>query len=134
MFSTLWRLLVRAVDDGAVGVVLTHGTDTLEETAYFLDLLWDREEPLVVTGAMRSPNLPGADGPANLLSAVVAASSEEARGLGVLVVLDDTVSPRQARVENTLDRSVDFPVARVGAGGQDRGTQATTDAEASENV
>lgn len=81
----------RAVDDGAVGVVLTHGTDTLEETAYFLDLLWDREEPLVVTGAMRSPNLPGADGPANLLSAVVAASSEEARGLGVLVVLDDTV-------------------------------------------
>lgn len=80
-----------AVDSGADGVVLTHGTDTLEESAYFLDLLWDREEPLVLTGAMRSPNVPGADGPANLLASVVTASAPEARGMGVLVVLDDTV-------------------------------------------
>jgi L-asparaginase len=79
----------KAVDDGAQGVVLTHGTDTLEESAYFLDLLWDRPNPLIVTGAMRSPDEPGADGPANLLDAVVTAISPDAQDLGVLVVLDD---------------------------------------------
>ncbi|WP_370290849.1 asparaginase [Nocardioides sp.] len=81
----------RAVDDGAAGVVLTQGTDTLEESAYLLDLLWDRPEPLVVTGAMRSPQAPGADGPANLLSAVRCASAAASRGRGVLVVVDDEV-------------------------------------------
>ena len=80
-----------AVDSGAVGVVVTHGTDTLEETAYLLDLMWDREAPIVVTGAMRSPNLPGDDGPANLLAATVVAASPDARGMGVLTCLNDQV-------------------------------------------
>lgn len=80
-----------SVDAGAAGVILTHGTDTLEETAYLLDLVWDREEPLVVTGAMRSPTQPGADGAANLLASVVTACSADARGLGVVTVLDGTV-------------------------------------------
>lgn len=80
-----------AVDNGAAGVVLTHGTDTLEETAFLLDLLWGREEPIVVTGAMRSPNQLSSDGPANLMAAVITAASQDARGLGALAVLDDTV-------------------------------------------
>jgi L-asparaginase len=64
-----------AVADGATGAVITQGTNTIEETSFVLDLLWDREEPIVVTGAMRHPGLPGADRPANLLaSAIVAAS------------------------------------------------------------
>ncbi|RMB62421.1 asparaginase [Tessaracoccus antarcticus] len=81
----------RSVAAGAVGVMLTHGTDNLEETAYLLDLLWDEEAPIVVTGAMRSAMMPGADGPANLLAAAITASSSLARGIGVLTCLNDTV-------------------------------------------
>lgn len=80
-----------AVEEGATGVVITHGTDTLEETAWLLDLCWDRPEPIVITGAMRSPNLLSADGPANIKAATITAVSAESRGLGVLVCLDDTV-------------------------------------------
>jgi len=76
---------------GARGIVLTHGTDTMEETAYLLDLLWSHPEPLIVTGAMRSAEVAGPDGPANLLVSVVAATCERLRGLGVLVVMDDSI-------------------------------------------
>lgn len=80
-----------AVDRGAAGAVITQGTDTLEETSYLLDLVWDRSAPLVVTGAMRSPAHPGADGPANLLGAVLAAIADECRELGCLVVMNDQI-------------------------------------------
>jgi L-asparaginase len=84
-----------AVDAGAQGVVVTQGTDTLEESAYLLDLFWDRPEPLVVTGAMRSPQAAGADGPANLLTAVRCALASDSRERGVLVAFDDEL--HQAR-------------------------------------
>lgn len=73
------------------GVVITHGTDTLEETAYFLDLTVETDLPIVLTGAMRSSNEIGSDGLYNLLSAVKVASSEDAKGKGVLVVLNDEI-------------------------------------------
>lgn len=79
------------IDDGASGVVITQGTDTIEETSFVLDLLVDRDAPVVVTGAMRNPTLPGADGPANLLTAVQVAASEDARGIGTVVVLNDEI-------------------------------------------
>jgi L-asparaginase len=87
------RAVVRAAvtQDKVDGVVVTQGTDTLEETAYLLDLLHREEAPVVVTGAMRHPGLPGADGPANLLSAVRVAASPAAKGLGALVVFNDQV-------------------------------------------
>ncbi|MEV6238004.1 asparaginase [Lentzea sp. NPDC051838] len=81
----------KQVSQGAVGVVIIQGTDTLEETAYFFDCLWPHEEPVVVTGAMRHPGLPGPDGPANLAAAVAVASAPNSRGRGSLLVLNDEV-------------------------------------------
>ena len=79
------------IDGGAAGAVITQGTDTIEETSFCLDLLVEREAPIVVTGAMRNPTLPGADGPANLLAAIQVVASDAARGLGTMVVLNDEI-------------------------------------------
>jgi L-asparaginase len=68
-----------------IGVVVTHGTDSLEETAMLCDVLHDAEAPIVFTGAIRTASAPGADGPANLVDAVSVAASVEAAGMGVLV-------------------------------------------------
>jgi L-asparaginase len=81
----------RMIDCGHDGVVVVQGTDTIEESAYFFDLLWDRPEPIVVTGAMRHPATPGSDGPANLLAAVRVAADRQSRHLGALVVMNDEV-------------------------------------------
>lgn len=73
------------------GVVITHGTDTLEETAYFLDLTLSLPVSLVVTGAMRSSNEIGADGLYNLISSVRVAADDKSKNKGVLVVLNDEI-------------------------------------------
>jgi L-asparaginase len=83
------RAADRAVGEGAAGVVVVQGTDSMEETSYLLDLGWRHDAPLVVTGAMRNPGLPGPDGPANLAAAVTAAASPRCRGLGATVLLND---------------------------------------------
>jgi L-asparaginase len=94
-FDDIAALAERIADEttsgGFDGVVVTQGTDTLEETSFALDLLLDADKPVVMTGAMRNPTLPGADGPANLLASVQVACSAAAHGLGVLVVLNDEI-------------------------------------------
>jgi L-asparaginase len=93
-FADLVALATRVREEiavGAVGVVITHGTDTIEETAFFLDLTVPDDAPVVVTGAMRHPHSAGPDGPANLYAAIRVALSPDARGLGALVVMSDEI-------------------------------------------
>jgi L-asparaginase len=73
------------------GAVITHGTDTLEETAYLLDLTIAGEKPVALVGAMRNSSEQGWDGPTNLLSAMRVATADSARGLGVVVVMNEVV-------------------------------------------
>ncbi|MFI7547301.1 asparaginase [Actinoplanes sp. NPDC049599] len=101
----LSRRIAALLAAGADGVVVTQGTDTLEECAYLLDLLHDRPEPVVVTGAMRPPRQAGADGPANLLAALTVAADPGARGRGVLVAFADELHAA-ARVRKTHTTSV----------------------------
>lgn len=74
------------------GVVITHGTDTMEETAYLFDLTIRTDKPIVFTGAMRSGSELGYDGPSNLAQSIVTAASESSRGLGVLVCLNSELN------------------------------------------
>jgi len=88
------------------GIVITHGTDTLEETAFFLQSILDTEVPVVLVGSMRPSTAVGADGPANLYEAVKVAATAQSRGRGVLVVLNDVIHGARG-VQKTHTTSVD---------------------------
>src|SRR5262249_47096865 len=91
----MWRLKNHVAgllaDRGVDAVVLTHGTDTLEETAFLLDLTLDSPKPVVFCGAMRTVSEPGWDGPANLMTALRTAAHPEAGGRGVLVAVGEEI-------------------------------------------
>jgi L-asparaginase len=84
------------IKQGAAGVVIIQGTDTLEETATFFDYLWDHDEPLILTGAMRSAGQPGADGPANLLDACRVALAASSRQRGAQLVMNGQIHSASA--------------------------------------
>lgn len=89
--------------DDICGVIITHGTDSLEETAYFLDLVIDSEKPIVVLGSMRNASELGYDGPSNLSAAICTAVSEQSKNKGVLVVLNNEVnSAREVTKTHTM--------------------------------
>lgn len=90
----MWELraaILGALEEGFSGIVVTHGTDTLEETAYLLDRSLPAETPVVLTGAMRNSTELSWDGPANLMAAIEVAVAPEARGRGTMVVMDDEI-------------------------------------------
>ncbi len=106
--SEHWLNLARRVNElyrtqsDLAGIVVTHGTDTAEETAYFLDLTVASCRPVVVTGAMRRATDVGADGPANLLNSIRTAVSPEAVGRGTLLLLNDEIfGAREVTKSNT---------------------------------
>ena len=116
-----WLRLARRIDaifsgdPGVAGVVITHGTNTLEETAYFLNLTVRHDRPVVLVGAQRPATAISTDGPLNLLNAVRTAVSPEARGKGVLVVMNDEINAARDvtktstyRVETFQSRDLGF--------------------------
>jgi L-asparaginase len=91
MMELAARVRERLSDAGLAGVVVVHGTDTLEETAYLLDLVLHSDKPVVFVGAMRNSSELSPDGPANLRAAVRVAADAAARGLGVVVAMGERI-------------------------------------------
>jgi L-asparaginase len=96
MNDEVWLKLARRINELAAmpdvaGVVITHGTDTIEETAYFLNLVVKSSKPVVLTAAMRPSTALSADGPLNFYNAVAVAANKQAAGRGVLVVVNDWI-------------------------------------------
>jgi len=123
MTPAIWLQLSRRAnrllaDPDVAGVVVTHGTDTLEETAYFLDLTVTSDKPVVVVGSQRAPTYFDSDGPRNMLNAVRVAISPEAVGMGTLVVMNGQINAaREVTKTNTLDvetfQTLDFGLLGV---------------------
>ena len=108
MNHEVWLKLANRVNEvlkgDTDGVVITHGTDTMEETGYFLSLVVKSDKPIVLVGSMRPATAIGADGPANLYNAVALAANPDARGLGPLIVLNDEIHyARESQKMNTTE-------------------------------
>jgi L-asparaginase len=105
------------------GIVITHGTDTLEETAYFLDLVVKSRKPVVLVGSMRPSTAMSADGPINLYNAVLVAGSKEAVGRGVLVVMNDQINAARDVSKTNTTTTDTFKATELGMLGYVVGNQ-----------
>ena len=102
-------------DDNVKGFVITHGTDTLEETAYFLNLTVKTNKSVIITGAMRPATAISADGPMNLYQAVCAAKAKETEGQGVLAVFADRIYTARAVTKTSTYQLTAISAGRMGA-------------------
>jgi len=120
MTPAVWLAVARKASEvlaraDVAGVVVTHGTDTLEETAYFLDLTLTSDKPSVLVGAQRAASEPDPDGPRNLRDAILTAVAPASRGMGTLVVLNGEIhAAREVTKTNTLNVST-FLTPQFGA-------------------
>lgn len=103
-----------AAEPNVAGVVITHGTNTMEETAYFLNLTVKHDRPVVLVGAQRPATAISADGPLNLLNAVRTAAASEARGKGVLIVLNDEINGARDVTKSNTYRAEAFRSGELG--------------------
>ncbi len=120
MNEEIWfKLAKRAqelLDDSRIqGVVITHGTDTLEESAYFLNLVLHSTKPVVLVGAMRNASSLSADGALNLYNAVSVAVNEKSANKGVLVVMDDTIFSAREAIKTHTTHTSTFKALNSGA-------------------
>ena len=123
MTPAIWLRLSKRANEllampDVAGLVVTHGTDTLEETAYFLDLTVTSDKPVVLVGSQRAPTYYDSDGPRNMLNAVRVAASPEAVGMGTMVVMNGQINAaREVTKTNTLDvetfQTLDFGLLGV---------------------
>ena len=120
MTPGIWLALLKRIDAVLIEkpdlacIVITHGTDTMEETAFFLNLTHRSKTPIILTGSMRSSGEISADGPANLLNAVRVGISREVVGKGVLVVMNENISAGRDLVKMNNRRVDAFPSTELG--------------------
>lgn len=119
MDDSIWLTLAKRInillnEQGYDGVVITHGTDTMEETAYFLNLTVHSSKPVVLVGAMRPSTSLSADGPSNLYNAVVVASNSESKGRGVMVCMNDIVLDAKDVIKHSTTALETFEGANFG--------------------
>src|SRR5262245_59792148 len=120
MTPAVWKTLARRIDAifsedaGVAGVVVTHGTSTLEETAYFLHLTVRHDRPVVLVGSQTPATAISADGPLNLLNAVRTAAAPEARGKGSLVVMNEEINGARDVTKSNTYRVETFRSGELG--------------------
>ncbi|MGY3459410.1 L-asparaginase type II [Bradyrhizobium sp. LM3.4] len=119
MNNDYWLKLAKRVNsllaqDDVDGIVITHGTDTIEETSYFLNLVVKSRKPVVIAGAMRPSTAISADGPINLFNAVILAGSDEAVGKGVLVALNDQINAAREVTKSNTSTADTFRTPELG--------------------
>jgi L-asparaginase len=128
MTNDHWLKLAKRVNEllqqsDVDGIVITHGTDTLEETAYFLNLVSKSDKPVVLVGAMRPSSALSADGPINLYNATLLAGSKEAVGKGVLVCLNDQINAARDVTKTNTSTADTFKSPELGVLGYIQGAR-----------
>ena len=128
MTEDVWLKLVQTINEDADkvdGFVITHGTDTMEETAYFVHLAAKTDKPIIFVGSMRPATGLSADGPKNLYNAVVAAASEKTRGMGALICMNDLLVSARDAIKHDTTSVQTFSGANFGTVGFIHNSQVT---------